>query len=267
MVRIEIDQVDDPRVADFVSLRDASLRRRIEPERGIFIAEGATIIQRAVASGCQPRAFLLAERWLPGLADTLAAWPEVTCYVAGEAVIEQISGFHVHRGALGSFRRPEPTPWERFTQARRVIVCESLVDHANIGAIMRTAAALGWDGVLVSPDSADPLYRRAIKASMGASLQVPWRRMERADDLRRLSQAGFTLAATVLSDQALGPEALPAADRLALLVGSEGHGLSAQWRELADVEVSIQMAAGVDSLNVATALGIFAYLLRPGAPR
>ncbi|PIE21185.1 MAG: rRNA methyltransferase [Arachnia propionica] len=261
-MRYDIADAADPRVADFVSLRDSQLRKRLEAERGIFIAEGTTIIQRAIAAGCQPRAFLLSPRWLAGLAEVLANWPQLPCYVAAEEMVEAISGFHVHRGALAAFDRPEQAPWELIEQANRIIVCEALVDHANTGAIIRVAAGLGWDAVLVSAAGADPLYRRAIKSSMGASLQLPWRRLAADDELTRLRRAGFTLAATVLADDAVALAEFSAPAKLALLVGSEGHGLSAAWQQLADVRLTIDMANKVDSLNVAAATAIFAYALR-----
>ena len=139
---------------------------------------------------------MLASKWLPGLADVLAAWPEVPCLVADDQLIEAVSGFHVHRGALASFERPDETPWEGILASRRVLVCQELVDHANVGSIMRVAAALGWDAVVISPGGADPLYRRAIKASMGTCFQVGWRRMtDPVADLDRLRAAGFDLAA------------------------------------------------------------------------
>ena len=166
-MRFDIASIDDARLGDYVSLRDSQLRRRVEGERGIFIAEGDKIIRRAAEAGCRPRSFLLASKWLPGLADVLAAWPEVPCLVADDQLIEAVSGFHVHRGALASFERPDETPWEGILASRRVLVCQELVDHANVGSIMRVAAALGWDAVVISPGGADPLYRRAIKASMG----------------------------------------------------------------------------------------------------
>lgn len=257
-VLIEIHAADDPRVSDFVALRDASLRRGGHR----FIAEGVKIIERAFAAGCRPRSLLLQPRWLPGLERLLETWPEVPVYVASEALIEQVSGFHVHRGALGSFDRPAEASWESLTAARRLIVCEEIVDHANTGAIIRVAAGLGWDGVLVSPGGADPLYRRAIKASMGASLSLPWRRMAGAADLERLRRAGFRLVASTLSPQAVPLDDFDAPERVALLLGTEGSGLSKAWLQAADAHVTIPMTPAVDSLNVAAAAAILAYALR-----
>ncbi|RRD51476.1 RNA methyltransferase [Arachnia propionica] len=262
-MRIDISATEVPELRDYVALRDSQLRRRLEGERGIFIAEGEKIIRRAFEAGCRPRSFLLAPRWLPGLDDILAATPEVPCLVASESLIETVSGFHVHRGALAAFERPDETPWPQVLDARRVLICEGLVDHANTGSIIRVAAALGWDAVLISPDGADPLYRRAIKASMGTCFQIGWRRMtDPASELQQLRDHGFTLAATALAPDAVELTDYRAPERLALMLGSEGHGLSREWLAHADVTLTIQMAAGVDSLNVAAAAAIFAHSLR-----
>lgn len=262
-VEIEIQTPDDPRLRDFVALRDSQLRTSLETAEGIFIAEGDKIIRRAAEAGCHPRAFLLQERWLPGLADVLAEWPDVPCYVAPGALIERVSGFHVHRGALASFERPAPTDWNTLLAADRLLVCEDLVDHANLGGIMRIAAGLGWGGVVLSPGAADPLYRRAIKASMGASLAVPWRRMTGDDDLRLLKEAGFRLVAATLRPGAVSLDAYRPEGKVAVLLGTEGHGLSDAWSGAADDAVTIPMTDRVDSLNVATAAAILAYALRP----
>lgn len=261
-MRVDIHEASDPGLADYVALRDATLRRGVENSGGLFIAEGEKIIRRAAEAGARPRSFLLQERWLAGLDDVLAAHPDVPCYVASSALVEAVSGFHVHRGALASFARPAETPWDTLLAARRLIVCEGIVDHTNIGSILRVAAALGWDGVVVSSTSADPLYRRAVKASMGASLQLPWRRMADDADLGRLRDAGFTLVASTLTPGAVPLDGYGGAERLALLLGSEGHGLSPAWQAAADVAVTIPMAEGIDSLNVAAAAAVMAWTLR-----
>ena len=255
---IDVSDPSDPRLNDFVGLRDARLRQA----EGRFIAEGLKIIERAFAAGCRPRALLLQPRWLDGLDELLRAWPEVPVYVGTEAMIEQVSGFHVHRGALGSFDRPGEAAWEGLLSGRRLVVCEGIVDHANTGAIARLAAGLGWDGLLVSAGGSDPLYRRAIKSSMGATLSLPWRRMQSDGDLTRLKQAGFRLVASTLAPRATDLRDYRPSDRVALLLGTEGSGLSDEWLAAADDQVTIPMAAGVDSLNVATAAAILAYALR-----
>ena len=259
---IEVADPEDPRLSEYVSLRDAQLRRGIEQTGALFIAEGEKIIRRAAEAGAVPRSFLLQARWLPGLADILDRCPDVPCYVARGDLVEAVSGFHVHRGALASFGRPPEATWGSLLAGRRLMVCEDIVDHANVGSILRVAAGLGWDGVVVSSTSADPLYRRAVKASMGASLQLPWRRMTDDGDLERIREAGFTLVAAALVPGATPLDAFPAPDRTALLLGTEGQGLSRRWLARADHVVTIPMASGVDSLNVATAAAVFAWALR-----
>lgn len=265
VLQIPVQDADDAGLEQFTRLRDSALRTKIEHERGLFIAEGEKIIRRALEAGCTPSALLLTPRWLEDLSDALAGLGDVPCYVGDEALIERISGFHVHRGALGAFHRPEQPSWERLLTADRLIVAEGLVDHVNLGSVLRIAAALGWGGVVVSERCADPLYRRAIKASMGASLQLPWRRMDDdLADLRRIGDAGFTLVATSLRDDAVALGQVPVEGKIALLVGNEGHGLPDSWHDAADVACTIEMAAGIDSLNVAAATAIAAYELRSG---
>ncbi|MEO7588577.1 MAG: RNA methyltransferase [Arachnia sp.] len=260
---VPVHDPQDPRLADYVSLRDAQLRRRLEQSTGIFIAEGEKIIRRAAEAGCRPRSFLLQERWLDGLSDVLMRSGDRPVYVGSAALVEQVSGFHVHRGALAAFERPSPRGWGDVLGGRRIMVCQDLVDHTNMGSILRVAAALGWDAVVVSQGSADPLYRRSIKASMGASLQLPWRRMDHdGADLLRIREAGFQLVATALVEDAVPLEDFDPADRIALLLGTEGQGLSADWIAGADACVQIPMAAGIDSLNVATAAAICGWALR-----
>ena len=255
----------DPRLADYVSLRDTSLRRHLESERGLFIAEGEKVIRRAVEAGHRPRSFLLAERWLAGLADVLGAHPDVPVYVVTEAIAETVTGFHVHRGALASLHRSAPTPMADLLGLRRLVVAEDIVDHTNVGAIIRNAAGLGWDGVLLSPRSADPLYRRSVKVSMGTVFSLPW---ARADDwgtaLPTLRSAGFTVVALALAPDAVAMPVFaagPRPDRLAVVVGTEGGGLSPLWLSQVDAVVQIPMSRGVDSLNVAAATAVACYAL------
>ncbi len=263
---IEVADPADERLADYVRLRETTLRRQLENEGGLFIAEGAKIIRRAVEASYQPRSFLLAERWLPGLADLLDA-TEAPVYVVSEEVAELVTGFHVHRGALASMHRHIRWSLEDLLDAQRLVVCEDIVDHTNVGAIVRSAAALGWDGVLLAPRAADPLYRRAIKTSMGAVLEMPWARFaDWRHDLPRLQAAGFEVVAMALSPDAVS---LPdyAADLrarprpIALLLGTEGDGLSSRWLGQADIVVRIDMARGIDSLNVAAAAAVACYAL------
>lgn len=264
--RIGLHDPDDERLADYLRLRETTLRRRVEVEGGLFIAEGAKIIRRAVAAGYRPRSFLLAERWLDGLADVLDAC-DVPVYVVSEQLAEQVTGFHVHRGALASMHRTERWTLDDLLPARRLVVCEDLVDHTNVGAIIRSAAALGWDAVLLAPHAADPLYRRAIKTSMGAVFDIPWvRLLDWRHDLQRLQAAGFRIVAMSLDEEAVSLADFAAqqqadSGKLALLLGAEGSGLSAHWIGQADVAVRIEMHHGIDSLNVAAAAAVACYAL------
>jgi tRNA G18 (ribose-2'-O)-methylase SpoU len=267
-VRVTIADAADPRLADYVRLRDASLRRHLESEHGLFIAEGAKVIRRAIDAGYRPRSFLLAERWLEGSCDVLARWPTAPVYVVTEDLAEQVTGFHVHRGALASLHREQRHSVEDLLALQRLVVLEDIVDHTNVGAILRNAAGLGWDGALLSPRSADPLYRRSIKVSMGAVFSLPWARLDDWRDApQMLSAAGFLTVALSLASDAVELSELAASltpqARLAVMLGTEGAGLSRRWSDTASVRARIPMSAGIDSLNVAAAAAIVCYSLSP----
>jgi tRNA G18 (ribose-2'-O)-methylase SpoU len=267
-VPLRIDDLEDPRLLDFVGLTDVALRRRSEPEQGLYIAESGKVIRRALAAGHRPRAYLMAERWLTELDDVVqgAEADDVPVFVADHAVIERLTGFHLHRGALASMERPElPTVDSVLAGARRVLVLEDVVDHTNVGAVFRSAAALGIDGVLVTPRCADPLYRRSIRVSMGTVFQVPWTRVDPwPAGAAVLRGAGLTVAALALAPEAVDLDvfASTAPDRLALVLGTEGDGLSRRTLAEVDTLVRIPMAGGVDSLNVAAAGAVAAWALR-----
>ncbi len=265
---VPVDEATDPRLADYVGLRDASLRRHLESAEGLFIAEGAKVIARAVDGGYRPRSFLLAERWLADLEPMLRRHPGVPVYLVSEELAEQVTGFHVHRGALASMHREARHTVDDLLAMDRLVVCEDIVDHTNVGAILRNAAGLGWDGVLLSPRSADPLYRRSVKVSMGAVFALPWARIaDWGGIVPALDQHGFTTVALTLADDAVDLDRVPAAGRVALLVGTEGAGLSARWNGQARVRARIPMRAGIDSLNVAAATAIACYSLSTRASR
>lgn len=263
---IPIDSADDPRLADYVGLRESTLRHLLETEQGIFIAEGSKVIRRALAAGYPPRSFLLAERWLAELSDAIEGL-DAPVYLVSEELAEQVTGFHVHRGALGSlYRVDRHTVADVLARSRRLVVLEDLVDHTNVGAAIRNAAALGWDGLLVSPRCADPLYRRSVKVSMGAVFSLPWARLaDHRGAPAMLREAGFTVAALALDDAAVDlaefARGLRPSDKVAILLGTEGHGLSQWWIDGADAVVRIPMHAGIDSLNVAAASAITCYAL------
>jgi len=264
----------DPRLADYARLTDMELRTRLEPGQGLFIAEGTKVISRAVAAGYPVRSVLVAERRLAGLPALLPqlAATGAPVYVVADKTAEQLTGYRVHRGALASLhRKPLPEVPALAAAARRVIVLEDLVDHANVGAIFRCAAALGVDAVFLSPRCADPLYRRAVKVSMGAVFAIPYARMTGwFDGLAGLRAAGFRLLALTPDPAAPSIGVAVAgqriAQRIALLLGTEGDGLSSRWLHEADQAVRIPMhpdalASGVDSLNVVAAAAIACHVL------
>jgi tRNA G18 (ribose-2'-O)-methylase SpoU len=258
----------DPRVREYVGLTDLALRTRSEPELGIYLAESEKVIRRALAAGHQPISYLMAPRWLDALADVVASAEAsgVPVYVGAPEVLEELTGFHLHRGAIAAMRRPDrPAVADVLRGARRVAVLEDIVDHTNVGAAFRSAAALGVDAILVTPRCADPLYRRSIRVSMGTVFQVPWTRLSLwPDGLKTLQDMGFVVAALTLAPDAITLDQL-AADppaQLALVLGTEGDGLSSVASATADLRVRIPMGGGVDSLNVAAAAAVAFWALR-----
>jgi tRNA G18 (ribose-2'-O)-methylase SpoU len=256
---VEVSDPDDPRLADYRSLTDVSLRTSFEPPHGLFIAESALVIERAIAAGYRLRSAVMTPSWLDRTAPALAG-SDAPVYLASDAVLRGLTGFHVHRGALASVhRRPLPDLVDLLAEARRVTVIEDVVSHTNLGAIFRTAAAFGIDGMVISPQAADPLYRRSVRVSMGGVFAVPFARATSwPGDLERIRAAGFTVVALTPAADSVSLREFrpPAGQRIALLVGTEGAGLSRAAIDASDVPVRIPMAAGVDSLNVATATGI-----------
>ena len=349
---VHVDSAQDDRLTDYVRLRDVQLRTSLEAEHGLFLAEGEKVIRRAVTSGHRPRSFLMAPRWVESLADILDAAGDVPCYVASEQLIEAVTGFHVHRGALASLHRsrlpsvesvvngthgrfriavldslidhtnvggskPPQTgnlssdtsrPWQpkvaksevddtfelssgvssgkerRRTPApgessagrdnrsasntkrrSRIAIFENIVDHTNLGAAFRSAAAIGVDAVLVTPSCADPLYRRSIRVSMGTVFQVPWARIDSwPADIDMIKKHGYVVAGMTLGEGAITLDELVAEDHphLALVFGTEGHGLTRQADRRLDRRVTIPMMHGVDSLNVAASAAVAFYATR-----
>jgi len=268
---VNIDDLTDERLADYANLTDVALRRIMEPAGGLYIAESPKVIARALAAGHRPRSVLVIDKWLADLAPLLIDY-DIPVFVGDPALLESLTGFGLHRGALASMHRPVLTPVaEILRDARRVVVLEDIVDHTNVGAIFRSVAGLGADAVLVTPRCADPLYRRSVRVSMGTVLQVPWTRL--ADwplATTQLRAAGFHIAALALSPSAVSLDdfAATAPDRVALVLGTEGDGLSRAALDAADTVVTIPMMHGVDSLNVASASAVALYALRvrpPGA--
>ena len=260
----EVRSADDPRVVDYRHLTDVGLRRRLEPAVGLFMAESHQVIDRAVTAGYQPRSVLTTRRWLPAVA-ALELSDDVTVLVADEQVINAITGYRVHRGALAAMeRQPLPSVDDVVASARRLLVLEGIVDHANVGALFRTAAALGFDGCLIDPTCADPLYRRSVRVSMGAVFALPWTRVDHwPHELDGLRAQGFELLALTPRREALPLDevAKDPPHRLALLFGTEGAGLSAAALSMVERQVRIPMASGIDSLNVAAAAAVACYVV------
>ena len=269
---IEITDFSAPELDAFARLTEAQLRNKLEPEKGIFIAESPKVIQRALKAGYEPVSLLTERKHLGGQAkDLVAMLGDVPVYTADDDLLEGLTGYALTRGVLCAMRRRAmPTVEELCKDAQRVAVLESIVDATNVGAIFRSAAALGIDAVLVTPTCCDPLYRRAARVSMGTVFQVPWTRIgETAADwpergMERLKALGFQTAAMALSDDSVSVEdpALRDVEKLAIILGTEGDGLSADTIADCDHVVRIPMREGVDSLNVAAASAVAFWELR-----
>ena len=250
---------------DYTQLTDVALRSVREPVEGLFIAESSKIIRRAHVAGLSPRSFLTSPKWLFDLADIIVD-SDVPIFIGTDAAVESLTGFHLHRGALAAMGRPVLAPVASLVEdARRIVVIEDIVDHTNVGALIRSAAAMGVDAVLVTPRCADPLYRRAIRVSMGTVFQVPWTRIDPwPESTGTLQDAGFVVAGMTLGDGAITLAELVAEDheKLALVFGSEGDGLTRATEQRLDRRVTIPMMGGVDSLNVAAASALALYATR-----
>jgi tRNA G18 (ribose-2'-O)-methylase SpoU len=253
----EVDDPADPRLADYVDLTDSVLRRRIEGERGFFIAESPLVVQRLLASDHHVRSVLVTPERYDALADALSRRADVPVYVAPAEVLRRVVGFHLHRGVVAAADRPPlPEPAAVLRGARRIAVLQKLNDHENLGLIFRSAAALGIDAVLLDAECSDPLYRRCVRVSIGHVLTLPWTRIAALDEM---SDAGFRLYALTPDSGAEPIASVTWAERSALLFGAEGPGLSDAWLARADARVQIPMQPGADSLNVATAASIAFY--------
>ena len=270
-----ISTAGDPRLLAYRGLTDVALRRKSEPENGVYIAESAKIIERAVACGHTPVSILMADNWLakmrillPGISDN--DFGNIDVFTGSHTVLEELTGFHVHRGALAEMIRPAPLSLDSVLNgARRVVVLEDIVDHTNVGAIFRAAAGLGIDAILITPKCADPLYRRSIRVSMGAVFTVPWTRIPQwPASIDLLKGRGFTTVA--ISPQNVGSQesqdlrefAARPLNRVALILGTEGEGLSAASLETCDHSVHIPMSNAISSLNVASAAAVVFWALQ-----
>lgn len=283
---IHLNSIDDERVAAYVNLTEIQLRNRLEPSKGLFIAESPKVIDRALAAGREPISLLVEESWIDGMSGMFDViekrWGDgIPVYVASPEQLKRLTGYRLHRGALAAMKRWSlPSVEEVCRGARRVAVMENIVDHTNVGALMRSAAALDVDAVLVTPSCGDPLYRRAARVSMGTVFQVPWTRIGGDDKhywpftgMRELHGLGFTTVAMALEDDSISLAELVRRlnntetesdhiDKLALIFGTEGDGLSHHTISRADLTVKIPMSHGVDSLNVAASSAVAFYATR-----
>lgn len=280
---IHLDSIDDERVYAYTNLTEIQLRNKLEPSKGLFIAESPKVIDRALAAGREPISLLVEEPWIDGMSETFSFIDEhwgvdVPVYVASPEQLKSLTGYRLHRGALAAMKRwPLPSVEEVCRGARRIAVMENIVDHTNVGALMRSAAALDVDAVLVTPSCGDPLYRRAARVSMGTVFQIPWTRIGGDDKkywpfegMGELHDLGFTTVAMALQDDSISldelvrrlnnsPEQSDHISKLALIFGTEGDGLSRRTISRADLTVKIPMSHGVDSLNVAASSAVAFY--------
>ncbi len=282
-----LDSLDDNRLDIYARLTDVALRSKIEPEQGICIVESAKVIERALDAGLRPVSLLLEQHRVCAHKQLIerfeSLWPDVPIYVAPREELANLTGFDLTRGALAAFFRPTlQSAAEILEHAHRVAILEDITNHTNVGAIFRSAAALGMDAVLITPGCYDPLYRRALRVSMGAVFQVPWayigcdvKGVAKHGNVARaggwsetgvelLHDSGFRVAALALTDDSvsLDDPCLQAADKLALVLGTEGEGLSEHTIKRCDYTVKIPMSHGVDSLNVAAASAVAFWQVR-----
>jgi tRNA G18 (ribose-2'-O)-methylase SpoU len=272
MIVEELDGPDDVRAQDYRNLTDVGLRRRLEPELGLFMAESHQVIERALAAGYLPRSVLTTPRWLPAV-RSLPLPDAAPVLFADEATVNTITGYRVHRGALAAMARRDRPALQDVLESvtsgpsttARVAILEDIVDHTNVGAAFRSAAAMGVDAVLVTPQCADPLYRRSVRVSMGAVFSCPWTHIDPwPDGIAELQANGFLVVALTPEGESSLDEIAPEdRSRIAMVLGTEGDGVRAETLDRCDGTVRIPMARGVDSLNVAAAAAVAFYATRP----
>ena len=264
MTVIEIETLDDSRLADFAHLTDVALKKSTGSEHGLYIAESLLVLRRAIAAGHRPRSVLALGSSVDEAIEATREF-DIPIFSGPPELLEELTGYLLHRGLIASMHRPAlPDAADLLKDARRVVVLENVADPTNVGAIFRSVAAIGADAVLVTPRCSDPFYRRAIRVSMGTVLQVPWTRVgDWASTRELLAGSGFHVAALALSEDAVDLKtfAASAPERVALVLGAEGEGLTTEAIQAADTIVRIPMAHGIDSLNVAATAAVAMYAL------
>ena len=263
---IHLTTLSHPELEVYATLTEAQLRNRLEPARAVFIAESPKVVRTAISAGLEPLSMLCEERHITGdAADIIARFPDMPVYTGARELLSSLTGYTLTRGVLCAMRRPEtPSPEDVCRTARRVAVLQGVTDTTNIGSIFRSAAALGWDAVLLTPDTCDPLNRRAVRVSMGSVFLVPWTWLRTSEPVAELRDLGFRTAAMALAEnsESLDSPSLSAESRLAVILGTEGDGLPENTVSRADHVVRIPMAYGVDSLNVGAAAAVAFWELR-----
>ncbi|MGO4296937.1 TrmH family RNA methyltransferase [Glutamicibacter sp. MCAF14] len=257
---MQVADLSDARLDEYLRLSEAHLRMRTDVENGLYIAESTKVVQRAINAGHVPRSFLLAAKHLDQLAEEFNRFPDAPIFIGDDRQLQDLVGFHLHRGAMASMNRPEPLDLSQVLEASsRVAILEDIADHTNLGAIIRSASGLGVDAVLLTPKCVDPWYRRSARVSMGTVFDLPWVRMlSWPEDIRTLKQHGYQMLAMELTDAAipLNEVQITAGQKVAMILGNEGRGVTAQALEAVDQTVIIPMHREVDSLNVGAASAI-----------
>ena len=258
---IEIrDLHGDRRLDDYLKLSEANLRMRSDIANGIYIAESTMVVQRAISVGHVPRSFLLARKYLPQLEAEFARYPDAPIFVGEDAELEALTGFHLHRGALAAMQRPAPLELDAVLEkSSRIAILEDIADHSNLGAMLRSAAGLGVDAVLLTPNCVDPLYRRSVRVSMGTALTIDWVRLGTwLADLERVREHGYRILAMELTEDATPLDELvpQPGEKIAMILGNEGRGVRPETLQAVDQSVIIPMARQVASLNVAAASAV-----------
>ena len=257
---LQVADLEDPRLDEYLRLSEAHLRMRTDVENGLYIAESTKVVQRAINAGHVPRSFLLAEKHLDQLAEEFNRFPDAPIFIGDDRQLQDLVGFHLHRGAMAAMNRPEPLDLDEVLEASsRIAILEDIADHTNLGAIIRSASGLGVDAVLLTPKCVDPWYRRSARVSMGTVFDLPWVRMQSwPEDLQTLKNHGYEMLAMELTDDAipLNEVEIKAGQKVAMILGNEGRGVTDEALAAVDRTVIIPMHRYVDSLNVGAASAI-----------
>lgn len=268
---LHIADLQDERLDEYLRLSEAHLRMRSDVENGLYIAESTTVVSRAINAGHVPRSFLLAEKHLDQLAQEFARFPDVPIFVGSDEQLQDLVGFHLHRGAMASMNRPEPLNLsEVLERSSRIAILEDIADHTNLGAIMRSASGLGVDAVLITPKCVDPWYRRSARVSMGTVFDLPWVRLTSwPQDINILKAHGYTMLAMELTEDAvsLAEVEMTEGKKFAMILGNEGRGVTEETLSLVDQAVMIPMHREVSSLNVGAASAIAFWELCSSTPK